>query len=783
MKKLLLLVLALYCGNLFSQNKTSFQPFSNKALDAKVEKILAKMTQEEKLAQITGITPTILMENGKLSLEKCRKIIPNGMGHFCQFASNMDLTPNELRDFVRDLQHYLMTETPGKLPAIFHEEAITGFATRGATTFPQQIGMACSWNPVQMYKNTASTAKNMRAVGATYALSPMLDLGRTAHWERIEESLGEDAYLTSALGLAFITGLQGSDLHTGVASTIKHFAAYGVSYYTDREFHEEYLMPHEVAIKLGNAKSAMPSYGTYKGFPCVANKELLSTVLRKELGFDGLVVSDYGSVQHPFTRFKKAASQTEAGAIALNAGTDVELPSPVCYPLLPNAVKQKLTTQATIDNAVRRMLIFKARLGLLDEKPQIGTDGDLNLDPPSNRKLAYESACQSIVLLKNNGVLPLKKEIKKIALVGPNAASVQGLLGDYTYQSLSVFWHNIPYDVNNPKLITLYDALKAKVGAYVNIIHERGCDWSVASETRINTKNGDDRLSKVKTILFKDIQQPNLENALKIATESDVVIAAMGENVYLCGEGRERKNIRLPGEQEAFVQQLIATGKPVILILFGGRQQIITNLEPKCAAVIQAWFPGEEGGNAVADILMGKVNPSAKLCVTYPKTEDTKEFYYNKGYTAENQPLYPFGFGLSYTTYSYSNFKVQPKASVSDERITISFKVKNAGTRAGTEIVQLYVSPKDPSSTMKPIQLKGFQRVELKGGEEKTVTFKVSPQQFAQYIDKQWIVSPGKYEFKAAASSTDIRLKGTVELSGKTVVLKKGRSVFFSLNK
>ena len=783
MKNVLLLILALYCGNLFPQNKVDFKSFSNKELDAKVEKILAKMSPDEKLAQLTGIRPDLVMENGKLSLPKCRKVIPNGIGHFCQFASGTTLRPVELRDFVRDLQHYLMTVTPAKLPAIFHEEAITGFSTRGATTFPQQIGMGCSWNPEQIRKNTATTAINMRSVGATYALSPMLDLGRTAHWERIEESFGEDAYLTSAMGLAFINGLQGSDLQTGVACTIKHFAAYGVKNYTDREFYEEYLMPHEVAIKLGNVKSVMPSYATYKGFPCVANEELLTTVLRKELGFDGIVISDYGAVRRTFSQYKKAASRTEAGALAINAGMDVELAEPICFPLLPNAVKDNQTTWAKIDNAVRRVLIMKARLGLLDAKPEVGKDGDLNLDPPANRKLAYESACQSIVLLKNNGILPLKKELKKIALVGPNAASVQGLLGDYTYQSLSSFWWNIQYDINDPKLVTLSEALKAKIGNNVTILHERGCDWSTPLESRIKSSDGDDRLSKIKTMLIKDVPQPNLENAIKISSESDVIIAAMGENVYLCGEGRARKNIKLPGEQEAFVQKLIATGKPVILVLFGGRQQIITDLEPKCAAVVQAWFPGEEGGNAVADILLGNVNPSAKLCVSYPKTEDKYEMYYNKGYAKENQPLYPFGYGLSYTSFKYRDFKLNSKVSITDQWIEMSFKVKNTGSCAGTEIVQLYVSPKDSASTMKPIQLKGYQRVDLKVGEEKTVTFKVSPQQLSQYIAKQWIISPGKYVFKAAASCTDIRLSAIVELTGENAILKNGRSVFFSMTK
>lgn len=761
--------------------KDVFQPFSSIELEEKVNTLLSNMSLDEKLAQIEGIRPKEIMEDGKFSIEKCREVIPHGIGHFCQFSSGLTMSPTELRDFVREVQRYLVTETRMKIPAIFHEEAITGFATQGATTFPQQIGMGCTWNPELIEQNTASTAKIMRSAGATYALSPMLDIARTAHWGRIEESYGEDAYLTSRLGVAFVNGLQGPDLRTGVAATAKHFVGYGTQNGDRKELYEEYLMPHEAVIKLAGVKSVMPSYGKYNGLAVVANKEMITTMLREEVGFDGLVVSDYGAINLVYKGHKQAKSSMHAGALAINAGTDIEFSTPICFPLLPAAIDSGLVALEKIDDAVRRSLTMKAKLGLLDEKLIIGQDGQLNFDSLTNRKLAYESACQSIVLLKNDGTLPLKKGIKKIALVGPNAATVHGLLGDYTYQSMISFWHSTPFDPNDPKLVSLKEGLESRLEKGIKLSYELGCDWSSPLESIIDTIGlGDDRLSKVKMIAIKGLPQPDLNNALKIANESDVIIAAVGENIYLCGEGRERSGIDLPGDQEAFVQKLIATGKPVVLIVFGGRPQVISKFEKDCAAIIQAWFPGEEGGNALADIIVGNVNPSGKLCVTYPRTGDKQELNYKNGYGA-HPPQYPFGYGLSYTNFEYSDIVSSGNSKTMNEAITLTLKVRNIGTTDGTEIVQLYVSPIDQNSTMKPIQLKGFQRIALKKGEEKEVEFSISPELLVQYIGDKWIVESGRYLFKIGASCTDIRLTTQVDLEGQNLTLK-GRKTFFSSN-
>jgi len=780
--RIIILIVLFNAFFLFSQEKP-IPSFSTPEIDVQVDSLLSKMSMEEKIAQITGTRIRELLVDGQLSLEKCREKISNGIGHFCQFSTGQNLEPEALRDLVREIQQFLMTETRLKIPAIFHEEAITGFATLGATTFPQQIGIGCSWNPELVKRNTESTRKNMRAAGATFALSPMLDLSRTAHWNRHQESYGEDAYLTSRLGVAFVEGLQGDDFRSGVAATVKHFAGYGTENNDAKTLYEEYLMPHEAAIKVAGAKSVMPSYGVYKALPISVNPTMLDFMLRKELGFDGLVVSDYGAINMVFKKYKQAPDEMTAGAMAINAGVDIELSSPTTYPLLPEAIEKGLVTEKEIDAAVRRSLIMKARLGLLDKNPEIGKDGALDFDPPEFRQLAYEAACQSIVLLKNDGILPLKDDVKKIALVGPNAATTQGLLGDYTYQAMRAFWKSAAYDPLNPKLVTLKEGLENALGNTVEIQHERGCDWSADLEAKIDKESfGDSRLGKLKLLTVDGLPQPNLKNAIEIANESDIIIAAVGENISLNGEGRSRKGIGLPGDQEAFVEQLLATGKPVILVLFGGRQQVITKIEGRCAAIINAWFPGEEGGNAIADILIGKVNPSAKLSVSYPNSQEKKEVNYQNGYAKDAPPLYPFGYGLSYTNYEYSNFKMKSEVNIGDDRFSASFTIENTGKVDGTEIVQLYVSPVDKSSTMKPIQLKGFQRVALKVGEKKTVTFNVSPQQLVQYVNDKWLVEAGDYEFKIGASSTDIRLKGQIEIKGKDLILKNGRTIFFSEN-
>jgi len=759
---------------------------SDQEISKLVETFFARMSLDDKLAEIQGVRPNDLLdENGKISLKKCKTLIPHGIGEVCQFTTSLKFTPEQSREMVRAIQHYLMTKTHARVPALFQEEMITGFPTLGCTTYPQHIGMGCTWNPDLVEQCARLTSQSSRKLGGTQALSPMVDITRTSYWERMEEGFGEDACLTSRLGLAFVEGLQGTNLANGVAATTKHFAAYGAPEVSEAEFYDEFLMPHEAAISLGNLSCVMPSYGTYKGTPTVGSKELLTGILRDHLGFEGLTISDYGSV-HKQTSTGYAEDFEDAAVKALNAGNDVELERSWCYPLLKEALKKGLVSQATIDTAVRRSLTLKARLGLLDTKPQIGEDGPLNLDPPGSRRAAYNGAVQSVVLLKNDGTLPLSPDVRKIALVGPNSDSLYSLVGDYTYQALAAFFWNIPADKDHPRMVTLLDGLRSRLGKKITLLHERGCDWSVTKGGNIDT-NGDDRLKKIAkdrakiiALVHQGVAEPDPEKAMKIAAESDVIVAAMGENLYLCGEGRKRDDIRLPGDQEEFVKRLVATGKPVVLVLFGGRAMVLNGLEKECAAVLEAWYPGEEGGNAIADILLGKANPSGKLCTSYPAVNDRTPLSYNNGYTGPSKPIYPFGYGLSYTTYGYSDLKVAAMATTADKMVPASFKVKNTGSRAGTEIVQLYVSPKDENSTLQPIRLKGFRRVELAPGQEKTVTFNLSPEQLCSWKDGAWVVEPGTYSLRVGGSSANLPLETEFSIEGKKKIFKKRKHFWCS---
>ena len=746
-------------------------------LKQQVDSIYNRMSTEERVAQIYGMRPKDVMEGGKLSLQKCREKIPYGIGHVCQYACALDLGPNELRDFVRDLQHYLITETPSGIPAIFHEEAITGLAAKGATIYPQQLGVACTWNPELATLKTEQTSEVMREAGATLALSPMVDLIRTAHWPRIEESYGEDSYLSSTMGVAFVKGLQRGDLSKGVAACSKHFLGYGGgSTLSWKEIYEEDLMPHEAMMRQAGSKVVMTSYGKFRSQQAVTSDTLLNKLIRGYLDFDGLVVSDYGSVGYSSNKNPEILRQRAIEAIA--AGNDVELPTNSCYKYLPELLEKGLVDSVKFEQSVKRALMLKARLGLLSADRKLCGEGNLDFDRPEWRKTSYELACQSVVMLKNDNVLPLSRHKgKKIALVGPNANTFWCMLGDYTYQSMQSFWWGGKIDGKSPKVVTLYEALKEKAGSEFTWGYERGCDWSASNESSIIRSGGDPRSERLNMMLMESSDPTNREAAIKLAAESDVVIAALGENPTLCGEARQRKGIRLPGDQEKFLQELLATGKPVVLVMFGGRPQVIDDVAGQCAAILQAWYPGEEGGSAVADLLLGNVNPSGKLCVSYPKTEKKGLFCYNNGEATDNV-AYPFGFGLSYTTFAYSDIVVPAKAKMKDKYIEVSCRVKNTGNREGTEVVQLYLSPA-AGQPLKPIQLKGFKRVTLQPGESQEVTFKVSPRLLAYYNGDGWTVAGGAYEFKIGASSADIRLKSACLLTGKELNFTR-REIFFS---
>lgn len=744
-------------------------PNTNNVCNESIEKLYNKMCLDEKIAQLHGIHLDQFFDaEGNLDTAKCKKLIPNGIGHFSQFAVTQSKSPDQLRDMVAKMQNWLINNTPNGIPALFHEEVLSGIATYGATVYPQQIGLACSFNTELAEKKTYQTATALRKMGGALALSPMVDVVRNPSFNRLEESYGEDGYLSAAMGVAFVKGLQHNDLRQGIAACTKHFLGYGGGGDApEKELMEDIIMPHEAIIRLAGSKVLMTGYHTFHGSKCVASSELQKNILRDYLHFNGLTVSDYGSI----SQISDSASALSNAISAFNAGNDIDFPDGDNYKYLPQAIKNGLVSEKRLEEAVKRVLKLKLDLGLLDKNAKLYESDHIEFDTPEERETAYKLATQSVVLLKNNNTLPIRNDgkIKKIALVGPNANSAWAMLGDYTFHSMRYFWQLKIEDALHPRIITLREGLEKKKPSYIQIDYSRGCDWTEKVETIIE-KGGDERAAYMKSIQNRMIdsgEKADKAEALKLASQSDIIIAAMGENVILCGENRDRTSLRLPGEQEQFVSELIATGKPVVLVIFGGRAQVINNIADKCAAIIQAWYPGEEGGNALADILYGNISPSGKLSVSYPAEEIKEAVCYNYSQKEDKRIAYPFGFGLSYTTFEYSDLQTDASASTNTREINVSCNITNTGKMDADEIVQLYVAPTDPSQLIKPIQLQGFKRISLKQGEKGTVTFKLSPEQFGYYNDGHWSVDAGKYKIMIGSSSKTILLSNEIELTGE----------------
>ena len=748
-------------------------------IEEKVDELYNKMSQEERIAQLrSGYMNEFFDENGVLDTAKCRKEIPNGIGHFSQFASQAPTDPEVLRDHVAVMQEWLMKNTPNGIPALFHEEVLSGVNTRGATIYPQQIGQACSFNPELAELKTQQTGIAMRKIGGVLSLSPMVDVCRNPSFNRLEESYGEDGYLSAVMGTAFVKGLQQGDLRKGVGACSKHYLGYGGGGDAEeKELMEEILLPHETMIRLAGSKVVMPGYHAVHGTNCVANKEILEDILRGYVGFDGMIVSDYTAIdQLPDSDIVHKA------AAAINNGNDVDFPRGTNYQHLQEAIDKGLVKPETLERAVKNVLRQKFRAGLFDKVPYLYSKEKIVLDTPEERKTAYDIATQSVVLLENNGILPLKDN-QKILLTGPNANSMWAMCGDYSFPAMTYFWKKVMKDLDHPHVIGLLEGMKSHKPASIDILYSRGCDWTEEIETKY-TVSGDERAWEYE-ILHRKVdsgEKADKQEALQMARECDVIVAAVGENVMLCGENRDRQGLRLPGKQEQYVEELLKTGKPVVLVIFGGRAQVVSGIAERCAAVIQAWYPGEEGGNAVADILYGKLSPSAKLSVSYPNTEIYEPLCYN--YSAEKDPRiqWPFGYGLSYTTFEYSNLGISNEVSTTDETVSASFDVKNTGKMAADEIAQVYLSPTEENQQIRPIQLQGFARVSLQPGETKKVKVTLQTEQFGFYSNegkRQWNIHPGTFIIKIGASSTDIRLQGKVTLKGNTVN-KPIREKYFS---
>ncbi len=742
-------------------------------VDVKVKDLLRSMTLEEKVAQLGSIRGRSLLEDGRFSWERAERLLKNGIGQITRVSGGTrDVTdPKQAAQIANEIQRFLREETRLGIPAIIHEECLSGFMAYGATTFPQAIGLASTWNPDLVERVTATIKRQMRAVGAHQGLSPVLDVARDPRWGRNEETFGEDPYLVASMGVAYVRGLQGLNLRDGVIATPKHFAAHGFSeggrnrapvHVPPREFREVYLFPFEAAVKEAGAWSIMNAYHDVDGVPCAASRGLLTGILRGEWGFRGYVVSDYSSIRMLYTFHHVAADEKDAAVQALEAGIDIELPAIDCYgePLL-QAVREEKISEAVIDEAVSRILRAKFLLGLF-ENPYVKVEtASGSFDTPKDRALALEAARESLVLLKNDGVLPLRKDVKAIAVVGPNADNARNLHGDYSYTA------HLRCDEPAVPTVTILAGIKNKVSKQTAVYYARGCGIS-------------------------DTSRDGFKEALEAAEKSDVIVAVVGERSGLSdddisGEHRDRADLRLPGVQEELIEMLCETGKPVVAVLVNGRPLSLRRIADRCSAILEAWLPGEEGGNAVADVLFGDYNPGGKLPVSFPQHVGQIPVNYGRRRSSlgsyvfsSSRPLFPFGHGLSYTSFEYRSLRVSPEKVGPAGKIEVTFNVRNTGDRRGDEVVQLYVQDEIASVTRPVMELKGFKRVTLNPGEEKRITFRLSVDQLAFYDrHMRFVVEPGTFKVMIGSSSEDIRLSGRFEVVGETKVAPSSR-VFFS---
>jgi beta-glucosidase len=768
------------------------RPASERAAD-----LLANMTLDEKIAQLGSFWIYQVLDGASLSKEKAAQLMSQGIGHVTRLAGASNLHPTQLAVLANEIQRYLIENTRLGIPAVIHEECCSGYMARGATVFPQAIGVASTWEPELVEAMGDVIRRQMRAVGTHHALAPVLDIARDPRWGRVEETFGEDPYLTAKLGTAYIKGIQSADLAQGVAATGKHFVGYGMSegglnwappHLDRRELNEVYLMPFEAAVREGKLASIMNGYHELDGVPCGSSRELLTGILREEWGFDGTVVSDYFAIRTLQTYHHIAHDKVDAAQIALEAGIDIELPFTDCYgELLAQAVRDGRIGEPLVDLAVKRMLTQKFTLGIFDN-PYVN-EGAVVFDTSDERQLAREIAQKSIVLLKNDGdLLPLRKDLRSIAVIGPNADSIRNLFGDYSYPSHmetlrenlkvdNVFNTPLPQDIDEAgdfiPTKSVLKAIEAMVGEDTQIEYAKGCQLT-----------GD--------------STEGFAEAIRVATAADVAIVVVGEKGGLTddstsGEARDRADLNLTGMQSELVRAVYETGTPVVVVLANGRPISLGWIADKIPAIIEAWFPSEEGANAITDVLFGDVNPGGKLPMTFPRAVgQVPVFYAHKPSGGRSHwktdyvempvtPQYAFGHGLSYTQFDYGNLRITADNARAGGEVTVQVDLTNSGARAGDEIVQVYTHQFVPRVTRPVQELKAFKRITLEPGETATLVFTLPINQLGFYdLEHRYVVQPGTVDVMVGSSSQDIRCSGSFEISGQVMDVGAHKAFFSS---
>lgn len=740
----------------------------NAKMDDRIEDLLSQMTIEEKTAQMATLYGSGRVLKDSLPTPQWKnEIWKDGIG-------NIDEEHNGLGTFrgrfafpfskhvqtLGTIQRWFVEETRLGIPVDFTNEGIRGLCHYQATLFPAQSGQGATWNKDLISKIADITAIEAKALGYTNIYSPILDIAQDPRWGRVVECYGEDPYHVSQLGKRMITGLQKHN----IISTPKHFAVYSIPvggrdedtrtdpHVAPREMRTLFLEPFRVAFQEAGALGVMSSYNDYDGVPITGSHHFLTEILRQQWGFNGYVVSDSEAVEFIYSKHKVEKNDVDAAAAAVNAGLNIRTnftpPQDFILPLR-EAVKQGKVSVHTIDSRVRDILRVKFMLGLFDN-PYTGNekDADKLVANSEHKKVSLDAARQSVVLLKNkNNVLPLKKDLKKVALIGPNANERKDFI--------------CRYGPANPNIITVKEGLEAMLPD-TEILYEKGCD--------IIDKNFPE--SEIISEPLTTEEQEMIDKAVKAAQESEVAIVVLGGSEKTVREMYSRSNLDLMGRQLDLLKAIYATGKPVILVLIDGRAVSINWADKYIPGIIQASFPGEFTGTAIAEVLFGDYNPGGKLAVTYPKSVGQIPFAFpfkpgsdTKGPVRVSGALYPFGYGLSYTTFEYSDLRLSQKQVGLLSDIEVSFKVTNTGKIAGDEVVQLYLNDEISSVTTYTQVLRGFDRVHLKAGETKELNFTLTPQDLGLWNrNNEFIVEPGFFEVRIGASSQDIRLKDRFEV-------------------
>ncbi|MGB8348716.1 MAG: glycoside hydrolase family 3 N-terminal domain-containing protein [Ktedonobacteraceae bacterium] len=760
----------------------------NASVEERVEDLLAHMTLDEKLAQLGCLWSTAFVSAGIFDPEVVAEKIPHGIGEITRIGASTGLHPQESAALMNAIQQVAIERTRLGIPVIVHEESTGGFCHRDATVFPQGIGLAATWHPALVKQVAEVIRAQMLAVGARHALAPVLDVARDPRWGRVEESYGEDPVLTGVIGTAYVQGLQGDDLRLGVAATGKHFLGYAMSeggrnwgpvQCGPRELREVYAEPFAAVIRNAGLATIMNSYASVDGLPCTGSPAILTELLRDELGFDGAVVADYGAVKQLMEHHHVAATPGDAARLALVAGLDMELPAVECYgaPLKAEAEAGRVPL-AVIDTAVRRVLRLKFQLGLF-EHPYVDAEVACAVfETPEQRALARQAVEESIILLSNDGVLPLAPTVKRIAVIGPGAHDERLLQGDYHYPAHLEIIYAAPRNTEIARLhipqangnyapgpyftphVTPLAGLQAALGKDVEVCYARGCEVQ-----------GDDR--------------SGFAEATRAAQDADVaVVVVAGRSGLLrpatSGEGNDATDLDLTGVQQELVAAIAETGTLLVVVVLSGRVHTLASVAARANALLQVYPPGEEGGNGLADVLTGKVNPSGRLPVSMPRSVGQVPnsvgsraggdyaMLFGDYSDSPTSPLFAFGHGLSYTRFAYSDLTVQ--ATSITEPIRVSVEVRNIGERAGDEVVQLYYRDQVASVARPQRMLLGFARLSLAPGQACRVTFTVHPSRLAFYDPSmRFVTEAGAFTFSIGASSADIRAEQTVTLDGPTV--------------